>query len=33
MGTLKNNHNYTIQIIHFFIEVVEIINGISLHFF
>ena len=31
-GTIKNNHNYTVQII-FFLEEVQIIYDISLHFF
>ena len=32
-GTIKNNHNYTIQIIYIFLEEVQILYDISLHFF
>ena len=33
MNTIKNNHNYMIQISMYFLEDVQIIHGISLHFF
>ena len=33
MNTIKNNHNYTIQISMYFLEDIQIIHGISLHFF
>ena len=33
MGTIKNNHNYTVQIIYIFLEDVQIMYGNSLHFF
>ena len=29
---IKNNHNYTVQIIHFFGKNIQIIYGISLYF-
>ena len=32
-GYIKNNNNYIVQIIHFFLEEVQIIRGISLYFF
>ena len=33
MCIVKNNHNYIIQIIHFYLEDVQIIHGVNLHFF
>ena len=33
MGIVKNNHNYIIQIIHFYLEDIQIIHDVNLHFF